>query len=117
MPVLHDALDRSFLLAAAMDSRGYGRTGPVRARRRRRTTARCCSPGCSVCAPGAYGLLDATTPRLLGMPDARARRRARVLRGLVLGGRRVTPHAVPARPVALRRNGSPRSRRAAAAAL
>ena len=27
MPVLEDALDRSLLLAAAMDSRGYGRTG------------------------------------------------------------------------------------------
>ncbi|HUC33504.1 MAG TPA: energy-coupling factor transporter transmembrane component T, partial [Ilumatobacteraceae bacterium] len=26
MPVLHDALDRSFQLAAAMDSRGYGRS-------------------------------------------------------------------------------------------
>ena len=27
IPVLHDALDRSLRLAAAMDSRGYGRTG------------------------------------------------------------------------------------------
>ena len=30
IPVLHDALDRSLRLAAAMDSRGYGRTGERR---------------------------------------------------------------------------------------
>ena len=39
MPVLHDALDRSFQLAAAMDSRGYGRSGAVPPRVRRVTAA------------------------------------------------------------------------------
>ena len=43
MPVLHDALDRSFRLAAAMDSRGYGRArrgARARAARHRRVAAR-----------------------------------------------------------------------------
>src|SRR4029077_20664495 len=39
MPVLHDTLERSFQLAAAMDSRGYGRTGSVPARVRHLTAA------------------------------------------------------------------------------
>src|SRR3954465_6104774 len=39
MPVLHDALARSFQLAAAMDSRGYGRTGSLPPNVRRITIA------------------------------------------------------------------------------
>lgn len=67
IPVLEDALDRSLLLAASMDSRGYGRRGDR-------------SPGASlaigglliaglagICV-GAYALLDATAPRWLGTP-------------------------------------------------
>ena len=50
MPVLHDALDRSFQLAAAMDSRGYGRSGAVPRPRPPHRPPRCCSPGCSACA-------------------------------------------------------------------
>jgi ABC-type multidrug transport system fused ATPase/permease subunit len=38
MPVLEDALERSLALAAAMDSRGYGRRASVPARTRRLTT-------------------------------------------------------------------------------
>ena len=38
MPVLSDALDRSLLLAGAMDSRGYGRAQPVPVAHRRATT-------------------------------------------------------------------------------
>ena len=39
IPVLHDALDRSLMLAAAMDARGYGRTGNVSRAARRLTAA------------------------------------------------------------------------------
>ena len=77
MPVLHDALDRSFLLAAAMDSRGYGRAGrPRRARapHDRRAAARA---GCSACASALYGLLDTIDAAAARHADARARHRAR----------------------------------------
>src|SRR6476619_2673583 len=65
MPVLHDALDRSFQLAAAMDSRGYGRSGAVPARVRR-VTAALLLGGILGLALGSYGLLDTTTPRVIG---------------------------------------------------
>ena len=63
-PVLHDAMDRAISLAASMDSRGYAHT---------RSTA---SRGLNLllivslvlAGLGTYGLLDATTPRWLGLP-------------------------------------------------
>jgi energy-coupling factor transport system permease protein len=67
MPVLQDALARSFLLAAAMDSRGYGRRGPITARRRG-FSAGCLLLGLVGISLGLYGLLDATTPGVLGLP-------------------------------------------------
>jgi energy-coupling factor transport system permease protein len=67
IPVLHDALERSLLLAAAMDSRGYGRTGTA-TRRTRRITAALMLLGMMGLCVGVYGLLDTTTPRLLGTP-------------------------------------------------
>ena len=67
VPVMTDALDRSLLLAAAMDSRGYGRHGVVGARERRRTGALVLGGLAGVCI-GVYGVLDATTPRALGLP-------------------------------------------------
>jgi len=67
MPVLHDALDRSFQLAAAMDARGYGRSAGV-ATRTRRLTAALLLGGLLGCCLGAYGLLDSSAPRLLGAP-------------------------------------------------
>lgn len=87
IPVLQDALDRSLALAAAMDSRGYGRTGSVPRRARFLTGAALIAGLAGVCV-GAYGLLDATAPGYLGLP---------VLfggtglagAGFVLGGRRV----------------------------
>jgi energy-coupling factor transport system permease protein len=87
MPVLHDALDRSFRLAAAMDSRGYGRTGAVPARVRRVTTALLLSGLLGLCL-GMYGLLDTTTPRLLGLPTL-VLGIGLAAAGLVLGGRRI----------------------------
>ncbi|MFH8362010.1 energy-coupling factor transporter transmembrane component T [Streptomyces anulatus] len=88
VPVLEDALERSLRLAAAMDSRGYGRAGSATPRSRRLTGALILLGMCGLCA-GAYGLLDATAPKLLGLP-ALAVGSVLCLAGLRLGGRRVT---------------------------
>ncbi|MFE1440767.1 CbiQ family ECF transporter T component [Streptomyces sp. NPDC058739] len=58
LPVLEGALERSVALAAAMDSRGYGRTVQVPAAVRRTTTALTVAGLLGVCA-GMYGLLTA----------------------------------------------------------
>jgi energy-coupling factor transport system permease protein len=87
MPVLHDALDRSFLLAAAMDSRGYGRSSAV-PRRVRRITAALLLAGLLGLCLGTYSLLDTSTPRFLGAPTL-ALGVAVSAAGLALGGRRV----------------------------
>jgi energy-coupling factor transport system permease protein len=61
MPVLEGALDRSVELAAAMDSRGYGRTAQV-PRRQRRITGGAVLLGLLGIALGVYALLtDAMT--------------------------------------------------------
>jgi energy-coupling factor transport system permease protein len=86
MPVLHDTLERSFQLAAAMDSRGYGRVGTVPPRVRRVTTALLLGGLLGLCT-GLYGLLDTTTPRVLGAPMLGAGI-ALAAAGLALGGRR-----------------------------
>jgi energy-coupling factor transport system permease protein len=67
LPVMTDALDRSLLLAAAMDSRGYGRTAAV-PRSMRAATGGLLIGGIVAVAIGAYGLLDSTAPRYLGLP-------------------------------------------------
>lgn len=67
IPVMTDALDRSLLLAAAMDSRGYGRTGGA-TRSARLVTAAFMIGGLGGLCVGVYGLLDSSTPRLLGGP-------------------------------------------------
>ncbi|HYT10443.1 MAG TPA: hypothetical protein VEL73_07250, partial [Mycobacteriales bacterium] len=77
MPVLADAMDRSLALAAAMDSRGYGRNAGV-PRRVRLTTGALVVVGLLGVAVGVYGVLDATTPRYLGLPM--------LVLGLVLAG-------------------------------
>jgi energy-coupling factor transport system permease protein len=87
MPVLHDALDRSFLLAAAMDSRGYGRSSEL-PRRVRRTTAALLLAGLLGLCLGTYSLLDTSTPRFLGAPTL-ALGIALAAAGLALGGRRI----------------------------
>ncbi|MEU3618898.1 energy-coupling factor transporter transmembrane component T [Streptomyces sp. NPDC006872] len=88
VPVLEDALERSLRLAAAMDSRGYGRAGTATRNSRRITGALMLLGMCGLCA-GAYGLLDATAPAFLGLP-AMGLGAALCLAGLRLGGRRVT---------------------------
>ncbi|MGW5399244.1 energy-coupling factor transporter transmembrane component T [Streptomyces sp. NPDC003952] len=88
VPVLEDALERSLRLAAAMDSRGYGRAGTATRRSRRLTGALMLLGMCGLCA-GAYGLLDATAPRLLGLPSMGAGALL-CFAGLRLGGRRIT---------------------------
>jgi energy-coupling factor transport system permease protein len=74
MPVLVDALDRSLLLAAAMDSRGYGRGG----RGPRRLTGLLLIAGLLGVCVGVYGLLDGTSPGWIGLPM--------LLLGLVVAG-------------------------------
>ncbi|MFD0417406.1 energy-coupling factor transporter transmembrane component T [Streptomyces sp. NPDC127108] len=88
VPVLEDALERSLRLAAAMDSRGYGRAGSATKASRRLTGALMLLGMCGLCA-GAYGLLDASTPPFLGLP-ALAAGAVLCVAGLRLGGRRVT---------------------------
>ncbi len=56
MPVLHGAMDRSISLAAAMDSRGYGRVGHITSAQRRLTTALLVI-GLVAATIGTYGLL------------------------------------------------------------
>jgi energy-coupling factor transport system permease protein len=58
LPVLADALERSILLAAAMDSRGYGRTTPVPTATRRLTGMLLLSSLVVLCI-GVYELLTA----------------------------------------------------------
>lgn len=67
VPVMTDALDRSLLLASAMDSRGYGRTGGVTVGARRVSGALILSGLLGICV-GTYGLLDSSSPRALGGP-------------------------------------------------
>ncbi|MEV5918536.1 energy-coupling factor transporter transmembrane component T [Streptomyces griseoincarnatus] len=88
IPVLEDALERSLRLAAAMDSRGYGRSGRATRRSRRITGALMLLGMCGLCA-GAYGLLDATAPAFLGLP-AMGLGALLCVAGLRLGGRRIT---------------------------
>ena len=87
IPVLEDALDRSLLLAAAMDSRGYGRSGGATAGSRR-TTGLLLLVGMGGLCVGAYGLLDHSVAGPVGLP-ALAVGAALCGAGLLLGGRRV----------------------------
>jgi energy-coupling factor transport system permease protein len=88
IPVLHDALERSLLLAAAMDSRGYGRTGTA-TRASRRLTAALLLAGLAGLCLGTYGLLDAAMPAAVAIGGFAAGAAACVA-GLFLGGRRVS---------------------------
>ena len=66
-PVLDGGLERSIQLAAAMDSRGYGRAGQV-SDHERRTQAGLVLAGFVGVLLGLYGLFDSAAPRLLGWP-------------------------------------------------
>ncbi len=85
MPVLEDALERSLALAAAMDSRGYGRRAAV-PNATRRLTAVLTLGGLSGVVLGTYGLLDGTGPAALGLPVLLVGV-AGAAGGLALGGR------------------------------
>lgn len=67
MPVLEGALERSVTLAAAMDSRGYGRRSDTSARRRRAIAAVLLAGLVAACI-GTYGLVAAgSTAALSGL--------------------------------------------------
>lgn len=87
IPVLEDALDRSLMLASAMDSRGYGRSAQV-PRGTRLLAGMCTILGLIGVCVGVYGVLDGTTPRYLGLPLLGAGLIAATA-GFVLTGRRV----------------------------
>jgi energy-coupling factor transport system permease protein len=87
LPVLEDTLERSLLLAAAMDSRGYGRAVGV-PRGHRLLTGAVTLGGLLASAVGVYGVLDATTPPAMGTPTLLAGLGLSAL-GLWLGGRHV----------------------------
>jgi len=87
VPVLEGALERSLELAAAMDSRGYGRRAVVAPALRRTTAVLTLAGLLGVCA-GVYGLLDAGSPPVLGLPLL-AGGLAVAMAGMVLAGRNV----------------------------
>ncbi len=86
MPVLEGALGRSVELAAAMDSRGYGRTTDVEVATRRLTAALVFGGVLGVCV-GMYGLLDASASSWLGLPMLAVGAVLAAV-GLAVGGRR-----------------------------
>jgi energy-coupling factor transport system permease protein len=86
VPVLEGAMERSLALAAAMDSRGYGRLGDVSRRARLLTSALVLGGLMGICV-GVYGLLDAGASRVLALPALGAGIAA-ACAGLLLGGRR-----------------------------
>lgn len=65
LPVLEDALERSLALAAAMDSRGYGRRAEVPVRTRRLTAVLTLGGLLGICI-GLYAVLDGATSALVG---------------------------------------------------
>lgn len=85
LPVLEDALERSVALAASMDARGFGRRAAVAPGRRRVTAVLSLGGLLGVCA-GMYGVLDASAPRLVGLPLVVVGT-AGAAAGMVLGGR------------------------------
>lgn len=87
LPVLQDTLDRSLLLASAMDSRGYGHRVD-QAPAARRTTAALTLGGLLGACLGLYGLLDTTSPVWLGVPVL-VLGLVLAVAGLWLGGRAV----------------------------
>ncbi len=66
-PVLDGGLERSIQLAAAMDSRGYGRSGSLSAVQRRAQAGLVLSGFAGVLV-GMYGLFDTAAPPWLGWP-------------------------------------------------
>src|SRR3954470_20889807 len=67
IPVLEGALDRSVDLAAAMDTRGFGRRTAT-ARPVRVVTAACILAGATAVAGSSYRLVETSAPPVLGLP-------------------------------------------------
>ena len=67
VPVLEGALERSVTLAAAMDSRGYGRRGARTAVERRIASGMLLGGLVAACI-GTYALVSTGAPALLGLP-------------------------------------------------
>ncbi len=67
MPVFEGALEKSVTLAAAMDSRGYGRRGAISAARRRMNSLLLLTGLVAACI-GTYALIAAGSPAALGLP-------------------------------------------------
>lgn len=86
MPVLEGALDRSVELAAAMDSRGYGRTTQVTPLERHVTGLLVLGGLLGLCV-GVFGLLSGTDAGWMGMPTL-VGGTVLAAAGLYLGGRR-----------------------------
>ncbi len=86
IPVFEGALDRAVTLAAAMDSRGYGRTANLPAAVRRTTTSLVIGGLIGVCI-GLYGVLQEGGSPWLGLPLLLIGVAAAVA-GLWLGGKR-----------------------------
>jgi energy-coupling factor transport system permease protein len=87
VPVLEDAFERSLVLAAAMDSRGYGRTAGLPKRARVVTGALVLGGLLGLCV-GAYGLLGGVAPGVVGTPML-AVGSVSAVAGLWTGSRRV----------------------------
>ncbi|HSK27166.1 MAG TPA: energy-coupling factor transporter transmembrane component T [Jiangellales bacterium] len=85
MPVLEGSLERSVDLAAAMDSRGFGRR-TERTPGRRRAGALLVTGGLVGVCVGVYGLLDGGSPARVG-PALLVAGLAAATAGFVLGGR------------------------------
>src|SRR4051794_13689701 len=86
VPVLEGALDRSVDLAAAMDSRGFGRRGET-PKTRRHVTAALVIGGVPVMLASGYALADPSAPGYLGLPLLLVGG-AGLAAGLVVGARR-----------------------------
>ena len=86
MPMLEGTLERSVDLAAAMDSRGYGRT-TVQDPKAHRLTAALVILGAIGCCVGLYGLLNGTAGQWTGLPMLLVGVTLAIV-GLVTGGRR-----------------------------
>lgn len=86
LPVLEGALDRSIELAAAMDSRGYGRTTDAD-RGSRRLTGPLVGGGLLGIGVGGYGMLDGGAEQWRGLPTLMVGA-AVAAAGLAVGGRR-----------------------------
>lgn len=86
MPVFSGALDRSISLAAAMDSRGYGRTAGLTATERRVNGGLVLGGLVGTCL-GLYALLDSSSSSAAGLPLMLAGVLAATA-GFIRGGRR-----------------------------